>query len=97
MEIIAYNHDTPLDTPIYLKVTLKELFNICASVDSTSPSSVKEYVMDMYDMTAEKATDVMIKEKDAGGKITEYSNHKLSVDIHNILKKYGIQRKDTTP
>lgn len=92
MEIIAYNHDIPLDTPIYLKVTLKELLNICASVDSTSPSSVKEYVMDMYDMTEEKATDVMIRGNDAEGR-TEYSNHKLSTDIHDILKKYGILDK----
>ena len=98
MEIIAYNHDIPLDTPIYLKVTLKELLNICASVDSTSPSLVKEYVMDMYDMTKEKAANVIIEEKDAEGKIKEYSNHKLSVDIHGILKKYGIldKGKDTT-
>ena len=74
MEIIAYNHDIPLDTPIYLKITLKELLNICASVDSTSPSSVKEYVIDVYDMTDEKATDVMIKEKDAEGKIIRKNN-----------------------
>lgn len=103
MEIIAYNHDIPLSTPIYLKVTLKELLNICASVDSTSPSSVKEYMIRMYDMTEEKAADVMIKEIGVGERI-EYSNHKLSTDIHNILKKYGIldncempKRKDATP
>lgn len=48
--------------------------------------------MDMYDMTEEKATNIMIRGNDTEGR-TEYSNHKLSMDIHDILKKYGILDK----